>query len=122
MLNGKYIGVGLEAAQAAGVSTGNKQVDNGIQSAIGNIADKGLNGSSLLDTGTSVVNGMLGTSDNSVVRAGGQLIGQSKNIINSIKGIKSANTAIKAAKNIKDATEAGKALQAAKAAKLTNIA
>lgn len=122
ILNNKYIGVGLRAAQEAGLSTGNKQVDNGIQSAVGNIADKGLNGGSLLDTGISVANGMLGTSDNSVVRAGGQLIGQSKNIVNSIKGIKSANTAIKTAKNIKDATEAGKALQAAKAAKLTNVA
>ena len=111
-----------EVANGLDLSTGNKQVDNGIQSAVGNIADKGLNGGSLLDTGISVANGMLGTSDNSVVRAGGQLIGQSKNIVNSIKGIKSANTAIKTAKNIKDATKAGKALQAAKAAKLTNVA
>ena len=121
ILNGKYIGVGFEAAKAAGVSLGNKTVDGIVSSGINNLSN-GINGGSLLDTGTSVVNGMLGTSDNSVVRAGGQLIGQSKNIINSIKGIKSANTAIKAAKNIKDATEAGKALQAAKAAKLTNIA
>jgi hypothetical protein len=121
MLNNKYIGLGLQAAKAAGLSTGNETVDSTISSGLSNLSG-GINEGSLLDTGTSVVNGMLGTSDNSVVRAGGQLIGQSKNIINSIKGIKSANTAIKAAKNIKDATEAGKALQAAKAAKLTNVA
>lgn len=121
MLNGKYIGMGLEAAKAAGLSTGNETVDSTISSGLNNLSG-GINGDSLLDTGISVANGMLGTSDNSVVRAGGQLIGQSKNIVNSIKGIKSANTAIKTAKNIKDATEAGKALQAAKAAKLTNVA
>lgn len=121
MLNGKYVGLGLEAAKAAGLSTGNETADQAIQTGVQGLAN-GFNKDNLLDTGISVVNGMLGTSDNSVVRAGGQLIGQSKNIINSIKGIKSANTAIKTAKNIKDATEAGKALQAAKAAKLTNVA
>ena len=121
MLNGKYVGLGWEAAKAAGVSTGNETADQAIQTGVQGLTN-GFNKDNLLDTGISVVNGMLGTSDNSVVRAGGQLIGQSKNIINSIKGLKSANTAIKAAKNIKDATEAGKALQAAKAAKLTNVA
>lgn len=121
MLNGKYVGLGLEAAKAAGLSTGNETADQAIQTGVQGLAN-GFNKDNLLDTGISVVNGMLGTSDNSVVRAGGQLIGQSKNIINSIKGIKSANTAIKTAKNIKDATEAGKALQAAKTAKLTNVA
>lgn len=121
MLNGKYVGLGLEAAKAAGLSTGNETADQALQTGVQGLAN-GFNKDNLLDTGISVVNGMLGTSDNSVVRAGGQLIGQSKNIINSIKGLKSANTAIKTAKNIKDATEAGKALQAAKAAKLTNVA
>ena len=103
------------------ISTVNETADQAIQTGVQGLTN-GFNKDNLLDTGISVVNGMLGTSDNSVVRAGGQLIGQSKNIINSIKGLKSANTAIKAAKNIKDATEAGKALQAAKAAKLTNVA
>lgn len=121
MLNGKYVGLGLEAAKAAGLSTGNETADQALQTGVQGLAN-GFNKDNLLDTGISVVNGMLGTSDNSVVRAGGQLIGQSKNIINSIKGVKSANAAIKAAKGIKDTTEAGKALQAAKAAKLTNVA
>lgn len=121
MLNGKYVGLGLEAAKVAGLSTGNETADQALQTGVQGLTN-GFSKDNLLDTGISVVNGMLGTSDNSVVRAGGQLIGQSKNIINSIKGLKSANTAIKAAKNIKDATEAGKALQAAKAAKLTNVA
>lgn len=121
MLNGKYVGLGLEAAKVAGLSTGNETADQALQTGVQGLAN-GFSKDNLLDTGISVVNGMLGTSDNSVVRAGGQLIGQSKNIINSIKGVKSANAAIKAAKGIKDTTEAAKALEAAKAAKLTNVA
>jgi hypothetical protein len=70
MLNGKYIGVGLEAAKAAGLSTGNETADGVISSGINNLSN-GINGDSLLDTGIGAVSSMLGTSDNSVVRAGG---------------------------------------------------
>lgn len=70
MLNGKYIGVGLEAAKAAGMSTGNETVDGLISSGINNL-NNGINGNSLLDTSIGAVSSMLGTSDNSVVRAGG---------------------------------------------------
>ena len=70
MLNGKYIGLGLEAAKAAGLSTGNETVDSTISSGLNNLS-RGINGDSLLDTGIGAVSGMLGLSDNSVIRAGG---------------------------------------------------
>lgn len=70
MLGDKYIGVGLEAAKAAGVSLGNETADDIVSSGINNLSN-GINGDSLLDTGIGAVSSMLGTSDNSVVRAGG---------------------------------------------------
>jgi hypothetical protein len=70
MLNGKYIGIGLQAAQMAGVSTGNEIADGVIASGISNL-NGGINKDALLNTGIGAVSSMLGTSDNSLVRAGG---------------------------------------------------
>lgn len=70
MLNNRYIGLGLQAAQMAGLSTGNKVADVAIASGISNL-NGGINKDALLNTGIGTVSGMLGLSDNSVVRAGG---------------------------------------------------
>lgn len=115
ILNGKYIGLGLQAAQTAGLSTGNETVDNTISSGLSNLSG-GINGDSLLDTGIGAVSGMLGVSDNSVVRAGGQLLGSGRNALDSIKTLKALNDAKKAGDTAKLASLGGNM------AKVSNIA
>lgn len=73
-------------------------------------------GGILTETGSSI----LGTSDNSVVRASGQLLGNYENIGNTIKSIKSTAAAIKGLKAAKTTAETTKALKAAKLTQLGN--
>lgn len=121
MLNNKYIGLGLQAAQAAGLSTGNETVDSTISSGLNNLSG-GINGDSLLDTGIGAVSGMLGLSDNSVVRAGGQLLGSGKSALNSIKTLKALNDAKKAGDTAKLASLGGNMAKASNIANIGGIA
>ena len=121
MLNGKYIGLGLEAAKAAGLSTGNETVDSTISSGLNNLS-RGINGDSLLDTGIGAVSGMLGLSDNSVIRAGGQLLGSGKSTLDSIKTLKALNDAKKAGDTAKLASLGGNMAKAGNIANIGGIA
>lgn len=117
MLNNRYIGLGLQAAQMAGVSTGNKVADVAIASGISNL-NGGINKDALLNTGIGTVSGMLGLSDNSLVRAGGHLLSSGKSVLNSIKAIDAINKAKKAKDVAKLASLGG---NAAKAGNIANI-
>ena len=121
ILNNKYIGLGLQAAQAAGLSTGNETVDSTISSGLNNLSS-GINGDSLLDTGIGAVSGMLGLSDNSVVRAGGQLLGSGRNALDSIKTLKALNDAKKAGDTAKLASLGGNMAKASNIANIGGIA
>lgn len=121
MLNGKYIGLGLKAAKAAGLSTGNETVDSTISSGLNNLSG-GINGDSLLDTGIGAVSGMLGLSDNSVVRAGGQLLGSGRSALDSIKTLKALNDAKKAGDTAKLASLGGNMAKASNIANIGGIA
>lgn len=121
MLNGKYIGVGLEAAKAAGVSLGNETADGIVSSGINNLSN-GINGNSLLDTGIGAVSSMLGTSDNSVVRAGGQLLSSGRSALESVKALKAINAAKKAGDATKLANLGGNMAKASNIANIGGIA
>lgn len=121
MLGNKYIGIGLQAAQMAGVSTGNEIADGVIASGISNL-NGGINKDALLNTGIGTVSSMLGTSDNSLVRAGGQLLGSGKSALNSIKAIKAINDAKKAGDTAKLASLGGNMAKAGNIANIGGIA
>lgn len=120
-----YAGVGLSAL---GSITGNEDIAKAgtYVGTTGNIVGSFLqNGKVNLQGGAgalgSVVGSVLGTSDNTVVRAAGQLAGSTTSIIDSLKAIKTANAAIKAGKAAQAGSDIAKAAQAAQAAKVANV-
>lgn len=120
-----YAGVGLSAL---GSITGNEDIAKAgtYVGTTGNVVGSFLqNGKVNLQGGAgalgSVVGSVLGTSDNAVVRAAGQLAGSTTSIIDSVKAIKTANTAIKAGKTAKVGSDIAKAAKAAQATKLANV-
>lgn len=120
-----YAGVGLSAL---GSITGNEDIAKvgTYVGTTGNVVGNFLqNGKVNLQGGAgalgSVVGSVLGTSDNTVVRAAGQLAGSTTSIIDSLKAIKTANTAIKAGKAAQAGSDVAKAAQAAQAAKVANV-
>lgn len=119
-----YAGVGLSAL---GSITGNEDIAKAgtYIGTTGNVVGSFLqNGKVNLQGGAgalgSVVGSVLGTSDNTVVRAAGQLAGSTTSIIDSLKAIKTANAAIKAGKAAQVGSDIAKAAKAAQAAKLAN--